>query len=167
MGTVIEGTLTDLDRKMLWACVEVAHKAKLEGNHPFGAVVADKQGHIIASFGNDRHDSPAMHAETKSLMQAGRVASQEKLAECTLYTTFEPCVMCAGCMYWTGVNRLVYALDERKLLELTGDNPENPTFDLDSRTVFRHGQKTIEVVGPIEDKELEEAILKDHRDFWK
>lgn len=167
MGHVIEGALTGLDREMLFRCVEVAHKAMLAGNHPFGAIVADPSGRIIASFGNDRKDSPAMHAETKTLLEAGRVASLQTLSSCTLYTTFEPCVMCAGCMYWTGVGRLVYGLDEAKLLALTGDNPENPTFTLDSRTVFRHGQRTITVVGPVADPELETAILKDHLDFWK
>ena len=75
--------------------------------------------------------------------------------------------MCTGALYWTGVLRLVYGISEKKLLGLTGDNPENPTFSLDCRSVIRSGQKTITVVGPVEDPALVEAILADHIGFWK
>lgn len=167
MGKVIEGQATDLDRKMIYRCVEIAHEAMLAGNHPFGALVADREGNVLVACGNDRKDSRAMHAETKCMMEAGRRYSEEELEGCTLYTTAEPCVMCSGAMYWTGVNRLVYGISEEDLLALTGDNPENPTFSLDCRTVFRSGQKTITVVGPIADEEMRKAIVKDHMGFWK
>lgn len=167
MGTVCDGTLTELDLRMLYEAVAVAHQAKEAGNHPFGALVADAQGHVLVRAGNDHRDSPALHAETKALLEAGRRFDQETLSRCTLYTTAEPCVMCTGALYWTGVPRLVYGISERDLLALTGDNPENPTFSLDCRTVLRDGQKTITVIGPVKDPNLVEAILADHRGFWK
>jgi len=167
MGTIREDKATAQDIRLLYEAVRVAHQAKMAGNHPFGSVIADAGGTILVEAGNDHRDSPALHAETKALLEAGRRFSPDVLAGCTLYTTAEPCVMCTGALYWTGVLRLVYGISEKKLLGLTGDNPENPTFSLDCRSVIRSGQKTITVVGPVEDPALVEAILADHIGFWK
>lgn len=54
--------------------------------------------------------------------------------------------MCAGAIYWANIGRVVYGMTERRLLELTGSNEQNPTFDLPCRNVFACGQKEIEVV---------------------
>ena len=55
-------------------------------------------------------------------------------------------------------------MSERRLLDLTGNHAENPTMDLPCRTVFGHGQKTIEVIGPV--AAVEEEIAALHRQFW-
>ena len=70
--------------------------------------------------------------------------------------------MCSGAAYWTGIDRVVYALSERRLLELTGDHPENPTFSLPCREVFARGQREIEVLGPL----LEDEAATAHIGFW-
>jgi tRNA(Arg) A34 adenosine deaminase TadA len=101
------------------------------------------------------------------MRKASKVYSKDFLKNCTLYTTAEPCVMCAGAIYWGNVGRLVYALSEKRLLELTGSDPQNPTFDVPCRTVFAGGQKDIVVVGPIDDLELEVAAAEPHQGFWE
>ena len=78
--------------------------------------------------------------------------------------TAEPCAMCAGAIYWANIGRVVYGMTERRLLELTGSNEQNPTFDLPCRDVFAKGQKAIEVVGPVEAVEVEAA--KVHEGYW-
>ena len=85
-----------------------------------------------------------------------------ELATATLYTSTEPCAMCAGAIYWGGVSRVVFGLSERGLLALTGDDPENPTFDLPCREVFAHGQRPVEVVGPLPEDEARAL----HDGFW-
>lgn len=70
--------------------------------------------------------------------------------------------MCTGAVYWTGIGRIVYALSEHRLLELTGDDPENPTFDLPCREVLSRGQREIEVLGP----RLEDEAAAAHAGFW-
>ena len=76
--------------------------------------------------------------------------------------------MCTGAVYWSGIGRIVYGLSEKRLLEETGDNHENPTFSLSSREVISRGQRDVEIVGPIEDdEELAGLILRDHRGFWE
>ena len=72
--------------------------------------------------------------------------------------------MCAATQYWANIGRLVYGLEERRLLELTGDSAQNPTMDVPCRYIFAHGQKAIEVIGPV--PEVEEEIAELHLGFW-
>lgn len=159
---------TNKDIELLYATVQVARDAMKAGNHPFGALLADKDGNILLTQGNDsRGGSPCLHAETNLMIRAGREFSPEFLATCTMYTNFEPCAMCTGAMYWTNVSRLVFGLPESRLLALTGAHEENPTLDLPCDVVLSHGQKNMVIVGPVDDPALAEAILADHRTFWK
>ncbi|MEG2733616.1 MAG: nucleoside deaminase, partial [Clostridium sp.] len=96
--------------------------------------------------------------------RASHEFAKDYLWDCTLYTTAEPCAMCAGAIYWANIGRVVYGMTERRLLELTGSNEQNPTFDLPCREVFAKGQKQITVVGPIEEVEVEAA--KVHEGYW-
>ena len=160
--------MTEKDKELLLRTVEIAHKAMESGNHPFGALLADKDGNILMEQGNEfTEGGSAYHAETLLLLRAARKYSPEKLAECTLYSNFEPCCMCTGALYWTNVRRLVFGATEKDLLRFTGDNEENPTFSLSSREVVEHGQKDIMIIGPADDEELLERICHDHIDFWK
>jgi len=86
----------------------------------------------------------------------------ELLAKATLYTSAEPCCMCAGAIYWANIGRVVYGLSEHRLLKLTGSNEENPTFSLPCREVFARGQRRVEIVGPL----LEDEAAKPQEGFW-
>ena len=81
----------------------------------------------------------------------------------TLYSSVEPCAMCAGAIYWWGISSVVCALSEERLLSLTGKHPENPTLSLPCREVFASGQRKIDVVGPL----LEDEATAPHKDFWR
>src|SRR4029450_8895858 len=85
------------------------------------------------------------------------------LAQATLYSSAEPCAMCAGAVYWAGLGRVIYALSEARLLTLTGDPPANPTLALPCREVFARGQRAIVVVGPL----LEDEAAAPHLGFWR
>ncbi len=164
----IEDTITLRDKELLRECVKVAHGAMENGNHPFGALLADKDGNILLTQGNAfTEGGSAYHAETLLCLKAAKLYSPEFLKDCTLYTNFEPCVMCTGAIYWSGIGRLVYAVTEEMLLSLTGDNEENPTFALSSRKVIEAGQKEIRVAGPTDDRELIDDVVRDHLTFWK
>ncbi len=107
------------------------------------------------------------HAETTLVRKASKKYSKSFLWDCTLYSTFEPCAMCCGAIYWGGnIGRVVYGTTEKKLLELTGDDEQNPpTFDLPCRDVFAKGQKDIKVEGPF--PEFEEESVQPHIGYWK
>lgn len=158
--------LSPLDLALLRQSIALSGDSRARGRHPFAALVADAAGNIIASAGNNSmppEGDPTQHAELVAAAQAARALPPEQLADCTLYTSAEPCCMCAGAVYWTGIGRVVYALSEHKLLGLTGDHPENPTFSLPCREVFARGQRKVEVVGPV----LEDEAAAPHAGFWQ
>lgn len=167
MGAITQG-ITPRDMELLLQTVRIADQARLSGNHPFGALLADAGGHVLMEQGNtvvSGHNDCA-HAETVLCMRASETYGRERLATCTLYTSIEPCAMCTGAIYWANIGRLVYGLTEHTLLGMTGSNPDNPTFSLPCREVIDHGQKDIVVVGPVDDPVLAERIAASHRGFW-
>jgi tRNA(Arg) A34 adenosine deaminase TadA len=131
----------------------VAQCAASMGRHPFGALLAE-QGNI----------DTVNHAESTLARTAADNWPGEYLARCTLITTFEPCAMCTGTIYWANIGRIVYGASEEALLALTGSHEENPTLSLPCREVIARGQKAIEVIGPV--TELENEMLAPHCDFW-
>lgn len=154
--------LSDLD--MLQRAIALSAESRAAGRHPFAAIVVDAQGEVIASAGNNSMPpgDPTQHAELVAAALASRQRTPAELARATIYISAEPCCMCAGAIYWTGIGRVVYALSEHDLLGLTGNHPENPTLSLPCRDVFARGQRPIEVIGPL----MEAEAAKVHEGFW-
>lgn len=154
------------DLALLRETIALSARSRADGRHPFAALVADGEGNVVARAGNNSmppEGDPTRHAELVAVAEAARRLTPEQLAKCTLYTSAEPCCMCAGAVYWTNVGRVVYALSEHKLLELTGSHPENPTFSLPCREVFARGQRRVAVEGPM----LEDEAARAHEGFWR
>jgi tRNA(Arg) A34 adenosine deaminase TadA len=152
------------DEKFLRRSFEVARRANDKGMHPFGALLVGPDGVVLIETENGflpDHDMTA-HAERLLATQASKTYDPQFLATCTMYSSAEPCAMCAGAIYWSGVGRLVYGLAERELKTITGDHPENPTLDLPCRAVFSAGQRSVEVVGPL----LQEEAAQLHVGVW-
>ena len=84
---------------------------------------------------------------------------------CTLVTTFEPCAMCTGTIYWAHIGHIVYGASEEALLALTGNHPDNPTLSLPCREVVARGQKPLRITGPVPG--LEATLVETHRHFWQ
>lgn len=158
--------LSATDLFFLQRSIELSGQARAAGKHPFAALVVDAAGRIVAEAGNDSlppDGDPTRHAELVVAGLAARRLTPEELAGATLYSSAEPCAMCAGAIYWCGIGRVVYALSEHRLLALTGDHPENPTFALPCREVFARGQRPVAVTGPC----LEEEAAAAHAGFWQ
>ncbi len=104
---------SDLD--FMQAAISQARSAEMEGEVPIGAVIV-RDGQIIAN-GNNRvlrdHD-PSAHAEIVALRDAGKLLGNYRLDGCDLYTTLEPCAMCAGAIIHARIRRLIYAADDPK-----------------------------------------------------
>jgi tRNA(Arg) A34 adenosine deaminase TadA len=142
---------------------EIAQRAKRFGHHPFGCIlVAPDNETVLLEQGNV---DTVNHAEATLVRVAWTNFTPEYLWDCALYTTFEPCVMCTGTMYWANIGRVVYGAAEKQLLELTGNSSQNPTLDVPCRYVFEHSQKNVRVWGPM--PELEAELVEPHRSFWK
>jgi len=142
----------------------VARRARGHGNHPFGALLASETGDVLLEVENGYLPDRDMtaHAERLLATQASRQFSPAFLARCTLYSSAEPCAMCAGAIYWVGIGRVVYGLSERRLKTMTGAHAENPTLDLPCRAVFAAGQRPVDVIGPL----VEEEAAALHAGAW-
>ena len=159
--------LPDLDHEhFLRQSFAVAERARQGGDHPFGCVLVDGQGNVVMEQGNgytaEGGDMTA-HAERLLATRASKTHAPDVLASCTMYTSAEPCAMCAGAVYWSGIGRVVYGQSEASLKEITGNHPENPTLDLPCRTVFATGQRPVVVIGPM----LEDEAAELQRTFWR
>lgn len=144
--------------------IQLSADARAHGNHPFGAVLVGPDGAIAlesentVSTGNDVTN----HAETNLVRLAGRTLPTAELGAYTLVTSCEPCAMCAGAIYWSGIGTVVYGLPESGLRALTGDDPDIPTLSHPCRLVFAAGSRPVTVVGPL----LADEAAEPHRGFW-
>lgn len=157
--------LSASDLEHLRSAIALADEGRRRGRHPFGALVVGGDGEVLAQAWNNSmppEGDPTQHAELAAVATAAREGGLDALSTATLYTSAEPCAMCTGAVYWCGVGRIVYALSETRLLDLTGDNPENPTFALPCREVLQRGQRPVQVVGPA----LEDEAASSHLGFW-
>jgi tRNA(Arg) A34 adenosine deaminase TadA len=157
MMPTLENDLTWLRR-----AIALSQRSREQGHHPFACMIVHADGRVLSEAINASSSDRTSHAEMVALRAASSQYRPEVLALSTLYTSAEPCAMCAGGTYWSGVGRVVYALSEHGLLQLTGSDPENPTLDLPCREVFARGQRVIEVVGPL----LEDEARIAHHGFW-
>lgn len=155
--------VAERDLHFIHRAITLSEASRAQGFHPFAALVVDGAGNVLSEAMNASKQDRTAHAEMEALRLASSRWSPQELADATLYTSAEPCAMCAGAAYWAGVGRVVYALSEASLLGLTGNDPENPTLALPCREVFARGQRVIEVLGPLCEAEAAAA----HAGFWR
>ena len=156
---------SELDEHFLRRSFDVARRAMTHGNHPFGAILVDENRNVLIETENGympAHDGTA-HAERLLASQACTTLSADVLRNATLYSSAEPCAMCAGAIYWAGIGRVVFGQTEKSLKAMTGAHAENPTLDLPCRIVFAAGQRATEVIGPL----LEQEAAELQKDFWR
>ncbi|MDE2370194.1 MAG: nucleoside deaminase [Burkholderiales bacterium] len=141
---------------------EVGAQAAREGRHPFGAIlVAPDHETVLMEQGNI---DTVNHAESTLARRAAAAYDAAYLWGCTLYTSVEPCCMCAGTAYWAHIGRVVYGMTEQALLAETGSHEQNPTLSVSSHYVFEHGQKPVDLIGPV--AEIEPEVVALQRAFW-
>ncbi|MEO6298705.1 MAG: nucleoside deaminase, partial [Paracoccaceae bacterium] len=105
-----------------------SRKSREAGNHPFASILVGPDGAVLMTQHNaymPDHDMTG-HAERVLMTRASTTLPMDILKECTIYSPDEPCAMCAGAIYWTGLKRLVYGYSEKDLKKITGNHRENP-----------------------------------------
>ena len=111
------------DEYFMQKALQEAEKAFEAGEVPVGAIITINEK-IIAKAHNLTemlHDVTA-HAEIQAITSASEYLGGKYLKDCTLYVTLEPCVMCAGALYWSQIGRIVYgASDTKRGYHLYGD----------------------------------------------
>jgi tRNA(adenine34) deaminase len=105
-----------LDDDMMRLAIAEARAAEAAGEVPVGAVVVSAAGEVVGRGGNLmlRTSDPTAHAEIVALRAAGLALGNYRLTGCTLYSTLEPCAMCAGAILHARISRLLYAAADPK-----------------------------------------------------
>jgi tRNA(adenine34) deaminase len=96
---------------------EQAEAAAKRGEVPVGAVIVDAQGKFIAKAGNQTLElkDPTAHAEILAIRMAAQTLGSERLIDCDLYVTLEPCAMCAAAISFARIRRVYFAAGDEKM----------------------------------------------------
>ena len=157
--------MTDQQLRHLTRAIELAADAREHGNHPFGSLLVDGDGNVVLEAENTvvtGRDCTA-HAEQNLVRAAVSQFEPDQLATFTLYTSTEPCAMCAGAIFWSGIGRVVFALSSATLAEIVRDPTGAWTLAVSCRDVFARGGRAVEVQGPL----IEDRARVVHEGFWE
>lgn len=108
----MKNRINNTDKQLLIRALDIAMAGIPKGGGPFGAVVAIN-GKILSEAYNEVviSNDPTSHAEILAIRRACKLIGSHTLSGCTLYTSCEPCPMCLGAIYWSGISRIFYASD--------------------------------------------------------
>lgn len=122
------------DEKYMRLAIEAA---KNNPDSPFGAVIVDgDSGEILATAFNEGHRNPVRHGETAAIYDLAEKNPNTEWNSLTLYTTAEPCPMCAGAIIWAGIPRVVIGTSAATLKKLGMLRTEIPIHEVVARSSF-------------------------------
>ncbi len=138
--------------------IALSKSAMERGDEPFGSVLV-KDGTVILRAENSVFTGRDMtnHAELNLIKLAAQKYDAAFLTDCTLYTSTEPCAMCSGAIYWSGIGCMVFACSETRLGEIAGIGLNVP-----SRAILETGARVVAVDGP----NIEDEAAAVHQEFW-
>ncbi len=160
-----ETVLDARDALYLRRAIELADLGRSRGNRPFGALIVGADGSVLAeAWCNTAETGDCTgHAETTAVRLASPRHSREELAGATIYSSAEPCVMCAGAIFWANIGRVVFGIDAVALRGFRGERLDQRDAELSCREVFDASPKGIVCVGPA----LREEAARSHVGAWK
>jgi tRNA(Arg) A34 adenosine deaminase TadA len=160
-----ETPISEVDARYLRQAIALANHGRSRGNRPFGAVLVSAEGELLGeAWCNTTETGDCTgHAETTLVREVSPRVPREKLAGATLYSSGEPCVMCAGAIFWSNVRRLVYGIDAVRLRVFRGERDDQRDAELSCRDVLAAAPYPIECIGPA----LIEEASASHVGAWK
>ncbi len=152
-------TLAQSDLAHLRHAIAASRSARRRGDMPYGAVLIDAAGTLLLAAQNTQVSERDItgHAELNLLRQASRQFGPAALAGGTVFASGEPCAMCAGALYWSGVSRVVFALGAAAMQRL--DSSDSAAALPDCRSILGAADRPIDVVGPCLEDEAEQAFF--------
>ena len=102
--------------------IQMAIKGKKRGEIPVGCVILDKNGEVLSSAHNTLVNGydPVGHAEINAIREACKKIKSDRLIDCSLYVTLEPCIMCASAISRSKVKKLFFGADDLKFGAING-----------------------------------------------
>ncbi|MEU2549086.1 nucleoside deaminase [Streptomyces roseolus] len=130
--------ITPTDETLLRRAVEIAAHAVALGDAPYGSLLAGPDGTVLAEAHNTvrRDEDITAHPELKLARWAARELDPDTAARTTLYTSCEPCGMCAGAIVRSGLGRVVHALSTAQLVALNPESGAWPAVVQDGPALF-------------------------------
>ena len=137
---------TNTDKAYIRTAHELAEEALAAGNPPFGSLLV-LEGSVVETSTNTTATETDItaHPELKLARYAARELSEDERAACTMYTSTEPCAMCAGAIYYCGLGRVVYSVAGSSLPRVREDRG----IDIPCAEVIERSEGTTTVEGPI------------------
>lgn len=133
------------DERFLRLAIDLAHQARRLGADPFGAVLVANDAVVHQAY--DRSVEccdPTFHAELGVISEYCREQQRFSLDGYTLYTSTEPCAMCAGAIHWARVSRLVFSVSQAMLQWFSKGEPKPGCAG-----IINSGRRQVEIVGPL------------------
>jgi len=130
--------IDEQDKKFIRLAIEQARLARENGNEPFGAVLV-KDGELIAVGQNQIHtmSDRTYHAELGLIRDYCQLQKISELSKFTLYSSCEPCVMCAAAMVWSKLGRLVYSVTNETLERIAGGGINIPCEKIFEKSFYK------------------------------
>lgn len=154
------------DAARLRRAYALARQARDRGDRPFAAVVVAEDGTVLAeglSTQGAGGGGTLAHSEMNALSAViGAGVARDRLRRSTIYSSGEPCAMCAAAIFYAGIGRVVYGLSAGAILDLRNAQPHTAGLSLSCRAVLDSAAERIEVVGPC----IEEEGAEPHRGYW-
>lgn len=137
--------------QLLRRTLELAELSLLEGNLPFGCLLADKEGNILLEAVNTvvTAKDPIGHCEINLVHALKDQFTAEELSECILYASTEPCPMCAAAVFWSGIGHIAFALGKDQYHEIAGTTNPAHIMDLKAQDLLQYGRRKVNVSGPL------------------
>ncbi|MFA6340933.1 MAG: nucleoside deaminase [Candidatus Paceibacterota bacterium] len=139
------------NKKFMELAIKAAKRSRDIGDYAIGAVLA-KNGKVIAVCGNraKTSENSSAHAEVLAITKANKIMKSRHLKDCILYTTHEPCPMCASLAVWAKLKGVVYGASYKDMKEYHRKHANKKylwrTIDIPCKDIFNKSPENIEVV---------------------
>ncbi|MDH0899132.1 nucleoside deaminase [Comamonas aquatica] len=160
-----EQPVAERDATYMRQAIALSRTARQRGNRPFGSVIVAPDGTVLGAGWNSNGESGdcTAHAEVQAIREACQRHDRTALEQATLYASGEPCVMCAGAIFWANIRRVVYGIDDQRLRVFRGERLDQRDVELSCRDVFRAAPFAVECTGP----SLVDEASQPHVGAWK
>lgn len=160
-----EQPVAERDATYLRQAIALSRTARQRGNRPFGSVIVAPDSTVLGAGWNSNGESGdcTAHAEVQAIRAACQRHDRTALEQATLYASGEPCVMCAGAIFWANIRRVVYGIDDQRLRVFRGERLDQRDVELSCRDVFRAAPFAVECTGP----SLVDEASQPHVGAWK
>lgn len=146
-----------MNTSLMRRCIELADNAAKNGNHPFGALLANKKGEILLEAENTvLTEDITCHAELNLIRKA------KDIDDCILYTSTEPCCMCIGAIIYSNIRKVVFGTSVWSLNKLIRGDDADDSRVLPCREIASRKCPELTIYGPF----LEDEANEVHKKYW-